>query len=150
MRLTILSRATRRRLVLLLSTTAGACGEQPALTPPSPRPAAAELSPAIQQQLRQVLDLRAANQFFHSMSQADADRVLADMGFYAGQPPAETEHVTIPIRSTNSAIQNVLNRMWAPYWKQLPGGALRDSTLPYPGRPGAPIGARPGEQAVHP
>lgn len=72
------------------------------------------------------------------------------MGFYAGQPPVETEHVTIPIRSTNPAIQDVLNRMWAPYWKQLPGSAVRDPTLPYPGRPAAPVAGQPAGQAVHP
>lgn len=150
MRVGILSRATCRRLILLLSTGVAACGEQPALTPPPPRPAAADLSPAIQQQLTQALDLRAAYQFFHSMSQADADHVLADMGFYAGQAPTETEHVRIPIQSTNPTIQDVLNRMWAPYWKQLPRSALHDATLPYPGRPVAATAAHPAEQTVHP
>jgi hypothetical protein len=135
-----------RRLVPLMCAAAAACGDQPALTSPSPQPTPAALSPAMRQQLTPLFDLRAAEQFFQTMSQADADRVLAGMGFYAGQPPAETEHVTIPIRSTDPARQDLLDRMWAPYWKQLAAGAVHDTTLPYPGRPIVPATLRSGKQ----
>jgi hypothetical protein len=110
MRRPILTLATRRLMPLMCA--AAACGDQPALTSPSPQPTPAALSPAMRQQLTPLFDLRAAEQFFQTMSQADADRVLADMGFHAGQPPAETKHVTIPIRSTDPARQDLLDRMW--------------------------------------
>jgi hypothetical protein len=126
------------RFVVFASLVMGACGDQPALSRQSPTPAGATLSPTIRQQLTTVFDTRAAEQFFQTMSQADADRVLADMGFYAGQTPAETEHVSVPMRSTDAATQAVLDRMWAPYWRQLPAGAAHAAALPYPGRPTTP------------
>ena len=51
-------------------------------------------------------------------------------------PPkgTETRDVTILIRFTDPAMQALLDRVWAPYWRHLPPEALDDPHNPFPGR----------------
>jgi hypothetical protein len=95
------------------------------------RPAPAVLSPEVRAQIAPVFDLPAAEQFFHTMSQADADRVLMDMGVVVGQPPAETRDVSVPVSSTDPAMQAVIERMWAPSRRMSREG--KTPALQYPG-----------------
>lgn len=126
-------------LVLLLGLDAGGgCVDQPMIV--KTRPAPAVLSPEVQAQLAPVFDVQAAELFFHSMPQADADRVLRDMGVVVGQPPAETRRVVVPVSSTDPAVQAVLERMWAPSRRsadktrvlQYPGPAVADTGRGHP------------------
>lgn len=102
-------------LLLLLAlglTAGGGCADQPLIARTHPAPAV--LTPEVRAQLAPVFDLPATEEFFHSMSQADADRVLMDMGVVVGQPPVETRNVSVPVSSTDPAMQAVIERMWAP------------------------------------
>ena len=111
------------------------CGDQPALSRLKPEPQApARLTPEIQAQLAPYFDVSAAQEYFRTMPQAQADSILIGMGFRTGGPPENTEGVQIPIRSSNAETQRSLDRMWAPYWQLLPTDVTQSSNLPYPGR----------------
>ena len=132
----VLARTAVLTAALMCSAGLAACGD---VTSPAaaPAPAPAVLTAQTRAQLAPVLDLNAAEQFFRTMSQRDADRVLTDMGFVVDHPPAETRRVLVPVRSTNPAIQRLLDQMLAPYRKTLPNGGADDPAQSYLGRPHA-------------
>lgn len=130
---------TRGGSVLLVVVALGGCAEQPALGNAHPAPAV--LTPAVMAQLAPVFDVRAADEFFRSMPQEDADRVLADMGVVVGEPPAETLRVMVPVTSHDPVVQEVLDRMWAPSIKNVRSGSS-DPALAFPGRAVPPDAGR--------
>ena len=130
-----------RVLLLLLAfglTAGGGCVDQPMIA--RTRPAPAVLSPDVRAQLARVFDVRAAERFFQTMSQADADRVLTDMGVVVGPPPAETRSVAVPVSSTDPAVQAAVHAMWAPSRRITSAGETQ--VLQYPGPVAADSGRR--------
>lgn len=113
-------------LVLSLTVAGGGCVDQPT-TPAHPAPAV--LSPETREQLAPVFDVQAAARYFHTMPQADAERVLEDMGVVVSTPPAETRRIVVPVTSTDSTVQAVLDQMWAPSRN----GGSDTNGLKYPG-----------------
>jgi hypothetical protein len=128
-------------LLLLLAfgfAAGGGCVDQPMIA--KTRPAPAVLSPDVRAQLARAFDVRAAERFFQTMSQADANRVLIDMGVVVGQPPAETRHVTVPVSSTDPAVQAAVDAMWAPSRRITSAGET--PVLQYPAPAAADSGRR--------
>ncbi|HEX9939443.1 MAG TPA: hypothetical protein VGB15_20035 [Longimicrobium sp.] len=122
-------------LVLVIAGGLSACGEHPALSRSAPVPQPpAHLAPTLRAQLSPFVDVSAAQRFFQTMSQADADRLLAGMGFPQKNVPGETRDVLIPIRSSDPRTQATLDRMWLPYWRLLPREAVEQAEQPYAGR----------------
>jgi hypothetical protein len=118
--------------ILCVLAPLGGCSDVPTLD--SPRPVPAVLTPEARAGVAPALDLDAAAAFFRTMPPKDADRLLSDMGFPAGEPPAETRRVVVPVSSSDPAVQARVDRMMRPYWKKLHADGARPGTAK-PARP---------------
>jgi len=138
-------RQLRSRVLLLAMSlglvAGGGCVEQ--ATAPRPYPVPAVLSPEARAQLAPTFDVQAAEGFFQRMSQEDADRILQDMGVVLGTPPAETREVTVPISSSDPAVQALLDQMWAPSRTTVPNDSAGGSRYLGQDRSHEPKGKQP-------
>jgi hypothetical protein len=99
------------------------------------------LSPEARSQLAGSVDLSAMDRLLLMLDPADQQRLLAtfaDVEVAANDQPRapthETTDVSVIVRFTDPERQMLLERMWAPFWRQLPPSVLRDRTFPLPGR----------------
>lgn len=107
----------------------------------APPPAVhSELSPAARSYLSGVLDLHALDSLLAGMPVAERRQFLAafrDVERFANSPRGgapETVDVVIPLSAAHPGGTELLERVWAPYWRTLPAAAWNDPAYPLPGR----------------
>jgi hypothetical protein len=99
----------------------------------APRPV--HLSSEVRGRLEGRFDVTALEELLGTMAPEDQQELLDGLGASGNPPPGgETRNVSVIMRSTDTARQALLDRMWAPYWDHLPAELLDRTDLPYPGR----------------
>lgn len=114
----------------------------PVAVQPHPLPAPASsplsLSPAAREQLRTRIDLSALDRLLITLGPEDRARFLRsfeDVEWAAsGRRDVETTGLTVTVQFGDPERQQLLERVWAPFWSQLPPSVLSDASYPLPGR----------------
>lgn len=122
--------------------------------PAPPSPVHSELSPAARSYLSGVLDLHALDSLLAGMPVTERRQLLAafrDVELLANSPRGgapETVDVVIPLSVAQPGGTELLERVWAPYWRTLPAAAWNDPAYPLPGRTPAPAKSVLSDSAV--
>lgn len=128
-------------LLVAIATAAlvtAACDRTPATImsqneSPSPRPV--PLSSDVRGRLEGRFDVNALEELLATMTPHEQQDLLESLGATGAAPAGgETRDVTVLTRSTDPARQALIDRVWAPFWEQLPPELLDRTDLPYPGR----------------
>jgi hypothetical protein len=107
------------------------------------------LEPDVRAALARRFDVDALEELLQMMRPEERSHLLASLsiqgsGIRSASPMVQqrspehqdgsTQDVRILVRTSNATKQALLDRIWAPYWDELPKGAVDDQTYPFPGR----------------
>jgi hypothetical protein len=99
----------------------------------SPHPV--QLAPEVRKRLARQFDVDALEELLGTMPVEERAGVLRSFGSDDDRDSdGETRQVSIMVWSSDPACQELLDRIWAPFWDTLPPEYLDDPDLPYPGR----------------
>lgn len=111
---------------------------------PSAQAGSWHLAPAAREHLAKHLDVDAFEEVLRDMAPTDRDEIVQSFNIVpvpnsAGGTTmmpvlAAGNAVRMPVSSTDPAKQALLERMWAPYWEQLPDSEFDSHQAPFPGR----------------
>lgn len=121
-------------VLVLAALTLSGCDALMTQNQPASRPKPLSLSSDVRRSLEQRFDVDALEEYLRGISPAEQEAFLAQIDRPNESAGSETVDISVPMRSTDPARQALLERVWAPFWDQLPLEALDRADLPFPGR----------------